>query len=72
MEPELQTEDKWNWEDDNAGNHTKRYENETATRKLTGEKRKHKNGGEITGKLRKTSVNINTQADGKTVQKMMK
>jgi hypothetical protein len=72
MESVPQTEDEWNSEDDNAGNKEKWHENGTATRKLTGEKRKHKNGGEITGKLGKTGVNINTQADGKTAQEMMK
>eukprot|EP00957_Ditylum_brightwellii_P133586 10185356-Ditylum_brightwellii.AAC.1 len=72
MEPEPQTADKWNWEDNNAGSHTESQENKTAKRKLTGEKWKHKNGGEISGKLRKTGENINTQAEGKTAQEMMK
>eukprot|EP00957_Ditylum_brightwellii_P046537 3531634-Ditylum_brightwellii.AAC.1 len=60
MKPEPQTKDEWNWEDDNAKNHTERYENKTATRKLNGEKQKHKNKGKITRKLGKTGVNINT------------
>eukprot|EP00957_Ditylum_brightwellii_P012164 918467-Ditylum_brightwellii.AAC.1 len=72
MEPELQTADKWNWEDNNARSHMKCHENKTVNRKLTGEKQKHKNGCEITGKLGKTGVNINKQAEGKTAQEMMK
>ena len=72
MESEPLTEDEWNWEDDKAGTQEKWHETATANRKLIGGKRKHKNGGEIAGKLGKTGVNINTQADGKTAQEMMK
>eukprot|EP00957_Ditylum_brightwellii_P176616 13451828-Ditylum_brightwellii.AAC.1 len=53
MEPEPQTEDEWNWEDDNAGNQKKWHENKTATRKLTGEKRRHKKWGRNHWKTRK-------------------
>eukprot|EP00957_Ditylum_brightwellii_P177219 13500304-Ditylum_brightwellii.AAC.1 len=45
--------------------------NSNSELKVTGGKRKHKNGGETAGKLVKTGVNINTQADGKTAQEMM-
>eukprot|EP00957_Ditylum_brightwellii_P100756 7679455-Ditylum_brightwellii.AAC.1 len=48
------------------------HKNKTATCKLTREKQKQKNVGVITGKLGKSGVNINMQADEKKAQEMMK